>query len=155
MDKMLHPNFPNKDDTWIAKKLRGITLTSIGAKVYNVLLLRWNWKNSVETSVRFLKRPIQYITDYDNTSNRRSLCKKSWDNTIICSVSKVFDSILKGMMEHILLANGTLKKLLQQKWYLIETRKFFTFFTGYWTHTLWSVSSGGEFSEGKLTEDYW
>ena len=38
MDKGMHPTFPKKADLGLAKNYRGITLTSIAAKIYNALL---------------------------------------------------------------------------------------------------------------------
>ena len=38
MDEGMHTPFPKKGDLGLAKNYRGITLTSIAAKIYNALL---------------------------------------------------------------------------------------------------------------------
>ena len=38
MDEGIHPPFPKKGDLGLTKNYRGITLTSIAAKIYNALL---------------------------------------------------------------------------------------------------------------------
>ena len=56
MNKRLHPPLPNKGHLRITKNFRGITLTSIAAKVYIYI----------------------YLTDSDNPSNhQKSSYKKS------------------------------------------------------------------------------
>ena len=42
------------------------------------------WENSEEKSEWLSKKSIHNFTDSDYLSNHRSMCKKSWGNTIIC-----------------------------------------------------------------------
>ena len=54
MDKELHPPFPSKSDLRIVKNYRGITFTSIVAKIYNALLL-----NRIELEIEKILRKTQ------------------------------------------------------------------------------------------------
>ena len=80
--------FPNKDDLWIAKNNRGITLTSIAAKIYNSLLLnclkaeikKILWKNqngfrrNRSTASHILK--IRRITEWERAKKKKKEKKK-------------------------------------------------------------------------------
>ena len=54
MDKGMHPPFPKKSDLGLAKNYRGITLTSIAAKIYNALV-----GNHIEPKIENILRKNQ------------------------------------------------------------------------------------------------
>ena len=102
-------SFPKKGDLGLAKNYRGITLTSIAAKIYNALLhnhsepkieniLRKNlngfWRNrSTMSQILTIHRILEGV------------CAKNLEATILfVDLTKAFDSIHKGKMEQILLA---------------------------------------------------
>ena len=73
--------FPKKGDLRFAEDCWSITLTLIAAKIYNTLLFN-HIEPEIEKILRknqnsFLKKLIHNITDSDNQSNLRSLCKKT------------------------------------------------------------------------------
>ena len=89
MDKRLHPLLCKKGDFVINKNYRGITLTSVAAKIYNALLLNYiepEIEKVLEKSEWFLEKKI-HITDSNNPLNhtcRKSPCKKLQGNTLVC-----------------------------------------------------------------------
>ena len=109
--------FPKKGDLRLAKKYWGITLTSIAAKIYNGLL-----HNCIEPKIEKILRKNQngFWRNQSTTSQiltiRRileSVRAKNLKATIsFVNVSKAFDSIHRGKMEQILLANGLPKETL-------------------------------------------
>ena len=102
--------FPKKGDLRLAKNYRGITLTSIAAKIYNALL-----RNRIEPKIDNILRKNQngFRRNRSTTSQiltmRRILVgirAKSLQATLLfVDFTKTFDSIQKGKMEQILLAN--------------------------------------------------
>ena len=108
-------SFPKKGDLWIDKNYRGITLTSIVAKIYNALLL-----NSIEPKIEKIPRKnqngfrrkqsttsqiltIRWILEGVHTKNFKA-------TLLIVDFSKAFDCIHRGKMEQILSAYGLLKE---------------------------------------------
>ena len=108
--------FPKKGDLGLAKNYRGITLTSIAAKIYNALLpnriepkidniLRKNqngfWRNRSTTSQILLT--IRRILEGVRAKNLQA-------TLLFVDFTKAFDSIHRGKMELILLAYGLPKE---------------------------------------------
>ena len=109
--------FPKKGDLGLAKNYRGITLTSIAAKIYNALLcnrikpkidniLRKNlngfWRNrSMTSQILTIRRILEGIR-----------AKNLQVDNIICWFTKAFDSIHRGKMEQILLVYGWQKETI-------------------------------------------
>ena len=103
--------FPKNGDLSIAKNYRGITLTAISAKIYNLLLLnrirpeidpilRKNqngFRASRSTSGQILT--IMRILEGTKAKNLRA-------TLLFINFSKAFDSIHRGRMREILLAYG-------------------------------------------------
>ena len=109
------PPFPKKGDLGLAKNYRGITLTSIAAKIYNALLL-----NRIEPKIDNMLRKNQngFQRNRSPTSQiltiRRILegvrAKNLQATLIFVGFTKAFDSIHRGKMEQILLAYGIPKE---------------------------------------------
>ena len=107
--------FPKKDDLGLAKNYRGITLTSIAAKIYNVLL-----RNRIEPKIDNILRKNQngFRRNRSTTSQiltiRRILegvwAKNLQATLLFVDFTKAFDSIYRGKMELILLAYGLPKE---------------------------------------------
>ena len=103
--------FPKKGDLGLAKNYRGITLTSIAAKIYNALL-----RNRIEPKIDNIlrKNPNGFRWNRSMTSQiltiRRILegvrAKNLQATLIFVDFTKAFDSIHRGKMEQILLAYG-------------------------------------------------
>ena len=101
--------FPKKGDPGLAKNYRGITLTSIAAKIYNALL-----RNRIEPKIDNILRKKQnsFRRNRSTTSQiltiRRILegvrAKNLQATLIFVDFTKAFDSIHRGKMEQILLA---------------------------------------------------
>ena len=101
--------FPKKGDLGLAKNYRGITLTSIAAKIYNALL-----RNRIERKIDNILRKNQngFRRNRSTTSQiltiRRILegvREKNLQATLIfVDFTKAFDSIHRGKMEQILIA---------------------------------------------------
>ena len=101
--------FPKKGDIGLAKNYRGITLSSIAAKIYNALL--WN---RIEPKIDNILRKNQngFWRNRSTTSQiltiRRILegiqAKNLQATLIFVDFTKAFDSIHRGKMEQILLA---------------------------------------------------
>ena len=107
--------FPKKGDLRLAKNYRGITLTSIAAKIYNALL--WNRiEPKIEGILR--KNQIGFRRNRSTTSQiltiRRILegvrAKNLQATLLFVDFTKAFDSIHRGKMEQILLAYGLPKE---------------------------------------------
>ena len=100
--------FPQKGDLGLAKNYRGITLTSIAAKIYNALL-----RNRIEPKIDNILRKNQngFRRNRSTTSQiltiRRILEGVRAKNL---QATLIFDSIHRGKMEQILLAYGIPKK---------------------------------------------
>ena len=106
--------FPKKGDLELTKKYRGITLTSIAAKIYHALL-----RNRKETKIEniFRKNQNDIRRNRSTTSQiltiRRilSVRAKNLDAAILfVDFAKAFVAIHRGKMEQILLANGLSKE---------------------------------------------
>ena len=107
--------FPKKGDLGLAKNYRGITLTSIAAKIYNALL-----RNRIEPEIDNILRKNQngFWRNRSTTSQiltiRRILegvqAKNLQATLIFVDFTKAFDSIHRGKMEQILLAYGIPKE---------------------------------------------
>ena len=107
--------FPKKGDLGLAKNYRGITLTSITAKIYNALL-----RNCIEPKIDNIIRKNQngFRRNRSTTSQiltiRRILegvrAKNLQATLIFVDFTKAFDSIHRGKMEQILLAYGIPKE---------------------------------------------
>ena len=107
--------FPKKGDLGLAKNCRGITLTSIAAKIYNALL-----RNRIEPKIDDILRKNQngFWRNRSMTSQiltiRRILegvrAKKLQTTLLFVDFTKAFDSIHRENMEQILLAYGLPKE---------------------------------------------
>ena len=103
--------FPKNDDLGLAKNYRGITLTSIAAKIYNALL-----RNRIEPKIDNILRKNQngFRRNRSTTSQILTICRilegvraKNLQATLLfVDFTKAFDSIHRGKMELILLAYG-------------------------------------------------
>ena len=115
MDEGMHPHFPKKGNLGLAKNYRGITLTSIAAKIYNTLL-----RNRLEPKIDNMLRKNQngFRRNRSTTSQilttRRILegvrAKNMQATLLYVDFTKAFDSIHRGKMEQILLAYGLPKE---------------------------------------------
>ena len=107
--------FPKKGNLGLAKKYRGITLTSIADKIYNALL-----RNRTEPKTDNILRKNQngFRRNRSMTSQiltiRRILegvrAKNLQGTLLFVDFTKAFDSIHRGKMEQILLAYGIPKE---------------------------------------------
>ena len=107
--------FPKKGDLGLAKNYRGLTLTSIAAKIYNALL-----RNRIEPKIDNILRKNQngFRRKRSPTSQiltiRRILegvrAKNLQATLVFVDFTKAFDSIHRGKMEQILLAYGLPKE---------------------------------------------
>ena len=107
--------FPKKGDLGLAKNYRGITLTSIAAKIFNALL-----RNRIEPKIDNILRKNQngFRRNRSTTSQiltiRRILegvrAKNLQATLLFVDFTKAFDSIHRGKMEQILLAYGLPKE---------------------------------------------
>ena len=107
--------FPKKVDLGLAKNYRGITLTSIAAKIYNALQ-----RNRIEPKIDNILRKNQngFRRNRSTTSQiltiRRILegvrAKNIQVTLLFVAFPKAFDSIHRGKMEQTLLAYGLPKE---------------------------------------------
>ena len=106
--------FPKKGDLGLAKNCRGITLTSIAAKIYNALL-----QNRIEPKIDILRKNQNGFrrnrsTTWQILTIRRILegvqAKNLPATLLLVDFTKAFDSIHRGKMEQILLAYGLPKE---------------------------------------------
>ena len=110
--------FSKKGDLRIAKNYRGITLTSIAAKIYNALL-----RNRIEPKIKKILRKNQNGFRKNRSTTPQifiirwipeDVHAKNLDTTILCiDFSNVFDSIHRGKMGQILLAQGLPKETVE------------------------------------------
>ena len=108
-------SFPKKGDLGVAKNYRGITLTCIAAKIYNVLR-----QNRLEPKIYNILRKNQngfrrnrFTTSHILTIRRilKGVREKNLQAKLLfVDFTKTFDSIHRGKMEQILLANGLPKE---------------------------------------------
>ena len=111
--------FPKKGDLWLARNYRGITLTSIAAKIYNALL-----RNRIEPKIYDILRKNRngFRRNRSTTSQiltfRRILegvrAKNLLATLIFVDFTKAFNSIHRGKMEQILLAYGIPKETVAE-----------------------------------------
>ena len=109
--------FPKKGDLGLAKNYRGITLTSIAAKIYNALL--WN---RIEPKIDNILRKNQngFRKNRSTTSQILTICRilegvcaKNLQATLLfIDSTKAFDSIHREKIEQILLAYGLPKETI-------------------------------------------
>ena len=104
--------FPKKGDLGLAKNYRGITLTSIAAKIYNALL-----RNHIEPKIDNILRKNQNGFRRNRSTSltiHRILegvrAKNLLAALLFVDFTKAFDSIHRGKMEQILLAYGLPKE---------------------------------------------
>ena len=107
--------FPKKSDLTLAKNYRGITLTTIAAKIYNAQL-----RNRIETKIEKILRKNQngfgrnqYTTSQSLTIRRipEGVCAKNPAATILfADFAMAFDSIHRRKMDKIQLAYGQPKE---------------------------------------------
>ena len=107
--------FPKKGDLRLAKNYRGITLTSIAAKIYNALLC-----NCIEPkSDNILRKEENGFRRNRSTTSQiltirrilEGIRTKNLQATIsFVDFTKAFDSIHRGKMEQILMARGLPKE---------------------------------------------
>ena len=107
--------FPKKGDLGLAKNDRGITLTSIAAKIYNVQL-----RNCIEPKIDNILRKNQNTFRRNRSTTSQILtirriieglrAKNLQVTLLFVDFTKAFDSIHRGKMEKILLAYGLPKE---------------------------------------------
>ena len=100
--------FPKKGDLGLAKNYRGITLTSIAAKIYNDLL-----RNRIEPKIDNILRKNQSTTSQILTirSVLEGVRAKNLQATLLfVDFTEAFDSIHRRKIEQILLAYGLPKE---------------------------------------------
>ena len=107
--------FPKNGDLGLAKNYRGITLTSIAAKIYNAQL-----RNLIEPKIDNILRKSQNgfrrnrSTTLQILTIRRILegvgAKNLLVTLLFVDFTKAFDSVHRGKMKQILLAYGLPKK---------------------------------------------
>ena len=120
--------FPKKGDLGLAKNYRGITLTSIAAKIYNAPL-----RNRLEPKIDniFRKNKNGFRRNRSTTSQiltiRRILegvrAKNLQVTLVFVDFTKAFDSIHRGKMEQILLAHGIPKETVTALKFLYRNTK--------------------------------
>ena len=95
--------FPKKGDLGLAKNYRGITLTSIAAKIYNTLL-----RNRIEPKINNILRKNQNGFRRNRSTTTQILTIRWILQTTILfvDITKAFYSIHKGKMGQILLVYG-------------------------------------------------
>ena len=108
MKRCIFP-FPKKGDLGLAKNYRGITLTSLAAKIYNALL-----RNRIEPQINNILMKNQNGFRRNRSTNSQLLsihrilegvCSKNLLATVL-----FVDFIHRGNMEQILLAYGLPKE---------------------------------------------
>ena len=110
--------FPKKGDLRLAKNYRGITLTSIAARIYNELL-----HNRIEAKIDNILRKNQngFQRNRSTTSQIltiRRILEGIWAKNLQATIlfidfTKAFDSIHRGKMEQILLAYSQPKETVR------------------------------------------
>ena len=109
--------FPKKGDLGLAKNYRGITLTSIAAKIYNALQ-----RNRIEPKIDNIRRKNQNGFRRNRSTTSQILiihrilqgvrAKNLQVTLIFVDFTKAFDSIHRGKMKQILLAYGIPKETI-------------------------------------------
>ena len=107
--------FPKKGDLGLAKNYRGITLTSIAAKIYNALL-----RKRIEAKIENILRKNQngFRKNWSTTAQILTIprifegvrAKNLQTILLFVDFTEAFDSIHRGKMELILLAYGLPKE---------------------------------------------
>ena len=118
--------FPKNGDLGLTMNCRGITVTSVAAKIYNALL-----RNGMEPKIDNILRKNQngFRRNRSTTSqiltNRRILegvqAKNLPATLLFVDFTKAFDSIHRGKMEQILLAYGLPKETVAAITFSTET----------------------------------
>ena len=107
--------FPKKGDFGLAKNYRGITLTSIAAKIYNTLL-RNCIEPKIDNSLKKNQNGFQRNRSSQILTIRRILegvrAKNLQATILFVNFTKAFGSIHRGKMEQILLAYGLPKETI-------------------------------------------
>ena len=96
--------FPKKGNLGLAENYRGITLTSIAAKIYNAQL-----HNCIEPKIDNILRKNQngFRKSLTIRQNLERVCTKNLRATILfVDFTQAFDSVHRGKMEQILLVHG-------------------------------------------------
>ena len=122
--------FPKKGDLGLANNYRGITLTSIAAKIYNALL-----RNRIDPKIENILRKNQngFLRNRSTTSQILTIWRilegvraKNLKATLLfADFTKTFDSIHRGKMEQILLAYGLPKETVAAITILYRNTKVF------------------------------
>ena len=109
--------FPKKGDLGLAKNYRGITLTSIAAKIYNALL-----RNCIEPKIDNILRKNQNGLRRNRSTTSQILtihrilegvrAKNLQVTLLFVDFTKTFNSIHRGRMEQILLAYNLPKETI-------------------------------------------
>ena len=109
--------FPKKGDLGLAKNYRGITFTSIGAKIYNALL-----RNRIEPKIDNILRKNQngFRRNRSTTSQILTIhrilegvrAKNIQATLLFVNFTMAYDSIHRGKMKQIILAYGIPKETL-------------------------------------------
>ena len=120
--------FPKMAYLGLAKNNRGITLTSIAAKIYNALL-----RNRIEPKIEKMLGKSQngFRRNRSMTSQILTICRileggrtKNLEATILfVDFSKAFDSIFRGNIEQILLAYDVPKETFASIMMLYKSTK--------------------------------
>ena len=128
--------FLKKGDLRLAKNYRGITLTSITAKIYNALL-----RNRIEPKIDNILRKNQNGLRWNRSTASQLLtirrilegvrAKNLQATLLFVDFTKAFDSIHRGKMEQILLANGLPKETVAAITILYSKSTITT-----WTHRI-------------------
>ena len=109
------PPFPKKDDLGLAKNCRGITLTSIVAKIYNALL-----RNRIEPKIDNILRKNQngFRRNRSTTSQIESLKafgqKTYWRHYYLSTLPRPLIPYTEGRWNKSYLPTAYQKKPLQQ-----------------------------------------
>ena len=125
--------FPKKGNLGLARNYRGITLTSIAAKIYNAQL-----RNRIEPKIdNILRKNQNRSTTSQILTIRRILegvrAKSLLATLLFVDFTKAFDSIHRGKMEQILLVYGLPKEIVAAIMILYRNIKSESTFTR-WRH---------------------
>ena len=128
MDKGCILPFLKKGDFGFAKTYRGVTLTSIAAKIYNTLL-----RNRIEPKIDNILRKNQNSSRRNRSMTSQILtirriiesvrAKKPTGDCIICRFHQAVDSIYRGKLEQILRAYGLPKETVAATMILYKNTK--------------------------------
>ena len=91
MDEGMHPPFPKKGDLGLGKSYRGITLTSIAAKIYNALL-----GNRIEPKIDNILR-----------KNQNGFRRNRSTTSQILTIRRILEGVRQGLRFHSQRKDGT------------------------------------------------